>query len=258
MNRDKIARSYTGLSSHYEDFHERWAYSVERQKKFLAEIFSNASVPAGATVLDCTCGIGTQLIALLQEGYNACGSDISDGQIARCRKELAERGLAAPLYTGDVCALTDFITSDYDVVISCGNSLPLVGSEESFTNALEAINSVLKPGGLLLLTLVDHTQQRIERPRVTASAVYGEGIEKRFWVEIATWESGATYRSELYFSRHNTDGSVKTDYYDFPEVYAVTAAELTCHLKATGYSRIKTIAADQTGIGMLTVIANKG
>jgi 2-polyprenyl-3-methyl-5-hydroxy-6-metoxy-1,4-benzoquinol methylase len=80
--------------------------------------------PAVRTVLDVSCGIGTQALGLAQRGYDITASDLSPKAIERARREAEIRGLRIDFSVADMRQAHENHQRAFDVVISCDNSVP--------------------------------------------------------------------------------------------------------------------------------------
>ena len=75
---------YDSMASHYDKLFLDWKATTREQAILLQRIFQKYNFDELASVLDCACGIGTQVIGLAMLGYNVTASDISNGEIAEC------------------------------------------------------------------------------------------------------------------------------------------------------------------------------
>ena len=82
-----------------DDYHlaygGNWEAAVARQGAALDALIRDL-LPNATTVLDCSCGIGTQALGLARLGYSVLGSDISSGEIERAQREAERFGVEAP------------------------------------------------------------------------------------------------------------------------------------------------------------------
>ncbi|MET0133554.1 MAG: class I SAM-dependent methyltransferase [Kibdelosporangium sp.] len=140
---------YDALADEYDLIFEDWWASAEWQGTILSRLLG----PAPMSVLDCTCGIGTQALALATLGYDVTGSDVSEGAVARAREEASRRDIDVKLSVADVRAVSG---GPFDAVISCDNSLPHLLTDEDLVQALGCIRDCLKPGGLFLASVRDY------------------------------------------------------------------------------------------------------
>ena len=65
---DSVARFYDQLAASYHLIFPDWAQSVHRQGMILARLIGPEVASEARTVLDCSCGIGTQAIGLAEQG----------------------------------------------------------------------------------------------------------------------------------------------------------------------------------------------
>lgn len=84
---------YDRLASRYHLIFQDWNASIERQGGQLARIIEERWGPACRTILDVSCGIGTQAIGLAQRGFAVTASDLSAGAISRARADAQRRAL---------------------------------------------------------------------------------------------------------------------------------------------------------------------
>lgn len=84
---------YDELASTYDLVFADWDASIERQGRLFRDLLTRWGVPEGAEILDCSCGIGTQALALASNGYAVCASDISVASVDRARLEARRREL---------------------------------------------------------------------------------------------------------------------------------------------------------------------
>ena len=82
---------YDELAPLYHLIYQDWDASIRRQGEQLSALIKT-EWPKSKRVLDVSCGIGTQAIALAQYGYCVTGSDISANAIERAEQEARARG----------------------------------------------------------------------------------------------------------------------------------------------------------------------
>ena len=162
---------YDSLAPFYHLIYPDWNASIQRQGEQLGALIE-AHWPGRRTLLDVSCGIGTQAIALALRGYRVTGSDLSAPAVERARREAAARGLAID---GSVCDMRHaHHGSGFDVVVSCDNSLPHLLTDADLLVALSQMRACLAVGGGCLVTVRDY--ERDERGRNLVKP-YGVRIE---------------------------------------------------------------------------------
>jgi SAM-dependent methyltransferase len=231
------ARQYSAMAAHYDDWAaDGWRGIVDKQGAHLDALLKRNGFGGACSVLNITCGRGTQLFGLAALGHGCTGLDLSDGQLALARAAAKHlpRGETITWVAGDAVQASRHVDAHFDCVISFGNSLPLLGALENIRAALDEACTLMKPGGLLVLTGMDYTSRRVERPHIIQSGPIAGG--RGVWMETAEWAHEAQYVSHLTFAYTAPEFGVK--HYPFPLLYALTAAELQGLLEAGGFENI--------------------
>ena len=153
---------YQRLAERHRLFYADWDGFVRREGVWLDALLR----PLGAhRVLDCTCGIGSQAIALALDGYQVTAADLSEANLAEAQ-HLAD-ALDAPVLwqQADVRRLDEGdLGGPFDAVISLGNSLPHLLTEEDMLAALRQMARQARPGGLVLVGQRDWDAIAQQRP----------------------------------------------------------------------------------------------
>ena len=104
-----------------------------------------------AKILDAGCGAGRLSNYVLREGYNIFGMDYSLGMLAKANRICnTDNKLAVAFLQGDVETLP-LKDSSVDVLI-CLGVITYLKSEDS---ALRELERVLKPGGVLIISILN-------------------------------------------------------------------------------------------------------
>ena len=153
-----------------------------------------SSLPPGASILDCACGIGSEAIALARRGYRVRGSDASSGLVERARARSTEAGLDVRFVACLWEELPErFAGERFDLVLCLGNSISHSPDRETMLKSLGAMREVLKDGGTLVVDSRNWEKLRRERPRFsTPERVIGRDGKKcvtlRLWSFPDRWE----------------------------------------------------------------------
>jgi SAM-dependent methyltransferase len=150
-----MSNFYDQLAPLYHLIYEDWDAAIARQGEQLARIIQN-HWPNTKTILDVSCGIGTQAIGLAKCGFQFTGSDLSPGAIDRARTEASARNVNIPFSVCDMLNALQQHTGRFDVVISADNSLPHLLSDEQILIALREMRQCLRPGGGCLVSIRDY------------------------------------------------------------------------------------------------------
>jgi SAM-dependent methyltransferase len=119
------------------------------------------SLPPGARVLDCACGIGQLAVGLALAGFEVVATDASQAMVQRTARLAADHGVQIPAIA---CAWADLtpqrVDGSLDAVFCVGNSLTHAPGREARRTALAAMASVLCPDGVLVITSRNWERQR--------------------------------------------------------------------------------------------------
>lgn len=131
------------------------------------------------TVLDLTCGTGSQVFFLLERGYQAIGSDFSPALLEIARKK-------AHHHHNPLCAKATFIDGDmrtlhagqFDAVITIFNAIGHL-TKKGFEKALRNVHRNLKDGGIYIFdifNLAEMTDSAVEALKMDIHRVV-EGVD---------------------------------------------------------------------------------
>ena len=169
-----IRRFYQSIASRHRLFYGDWPGAVRREGTWLKDLLEPLGV---RSVLDCTCGIGTQAVGLALNGFNVVASDLSEENLAEAARGAAEFGVTVRWQQADVRRLDEVIVDEFDAVISLGNSLSHLLTEEGMLQALRNMRDRVRSGGLVLLGERDWDGIQRERPRFNFRHVHRDTPE---------------------------------------------------------------------------------
>jgi SAM-dependent methyltransferase len=169
-NNEMVVSFYDDFAPDYHlAYGGHWRNAVERQGKALDALIQS-ELPGADSVLDCSCGIGTQVIGLARRGYRVVGTDISQREIDRARREAERLGVEASFAVADFRDLSG-IEGQFDMVISCDNAVPHLLEVADVPRVLTQMRRKLRPGGLLVITMRDFDEALKERPPIAPPVV---------------------------------------------------------------------------------------
>ena len=147
---------YDELSGYYHLIFADWPASIDRQAGALDSIIRSEGGPEPHTILDCSCGIGTQSLGLAARGYEVTASDLSHAAVERARLEARQRDLSLQVSVADMRSLYKHHGRTFDVVLSCDNSVPHLLSNEDILTAFRQFYECTRPGGICLVSVRDY------------------------------------------------------------------------------------------------------
>ena len=251
------AQQYSLLSSHYEDWSPiDWYQNVKDQGRAYSEFLHARGFDTNARIVDLTCGMGTQIIGLAAQGYETLGIDLAPGQIERARSESKNFDLQIqPKWEVlDALKASEVLQERYDVVLSCGNSVPLLGELSYIEQLVLSAKNLLSQRGVFISVLIDYTEIRKTQPYIIQQGPIANHQRNGIWIETGIWHSSAAYRSDVLFLYQGP--TVKTMHYSFPRLYAILPEEYECLLRKVGFTQIeKRTRIDRDIPGFLCYIA---
>ena len=231
------------MSEFYHLIFEDWDASIERQGRLIA-----ALLPSPKTlgpVLDCACGIGTQLIALKKLGYFIEGSDLSPQAVSRALKEVAKRNLTADIRVDDMLVLQTALPDHYGAILAMDNAIPHLSSDEEIVQALLAMKACLKSEGALLLSIRDYESILSARPKVTDPVFFQDESGRRIVHQVWDWIDQRNYFAHIYVTCQNAqDWDIK---HSFGKYRAITTNELECLMIKAGFVKTSILSSTETG-----------
>ena len=167
---DETITFYDDIAEDYHLWYRNWDAELDREGLNLRRFFRERDAK---TVLDASCGPGTQAIALARLGYTVIAADPSAGILARARENAAQYGVEDKItfVQSDFQNLHHHVTGPFDVVLTKGNSIPHLLRDEQIEEALLIFHELLRPGGLLLIGMA-LARSVLQRLPVTTSLVY--------------------------------------------------------------------------------------
>ena len=150
---------YDRMASLYHLIFPDWDASMQRQAGQLAEIIKGRWGEAARSVLDVSCGIGTQAIGLARHGFSVTATDLSGAAVARAKAEAQRRAVEIDFSVCDMRAAHNHHRRQFDVVISADNSITHLLDDENLLLALRQMYDCTRTGGGCLLTVRDYDRE---------------------------------------------------------------------------------------------------
>lgn len=232
-----MADFYDQLAPFYHLIHQDWNASVHRQGEQLCALIE-AQWPGRRRVLDVSCGIGTQAIGLAMQGYSVSGSDLSEKEVDRAKQEAISRGLSIALSVCDVRHAHAHHGSEFDVVVSCDNSLPHLLTDQDLLLALKQMAACLRAGGGCLITVRDY--EREDRGRNLVKP-YGVRVENGYrYLLFQVWDfEGEHYDLTFFFVVENLATQEVKTHAMRSRYYAVSTNKLCDLMREAGLQNVR-------------------
>ena len=227
---------YDELAPLFHLVHADWDASIARQAKELGSVIREHWGEKAREILDASCGVGTQALGLASLGYKVSGSDVSEGALGRARREAAARGVQLDLRVSDLRELQVRHGRQFDVVISCDNSVPHLLTDAEILAAFRQMHACTRPGGGCLISVRDYAAMEPVRTRIVPFGVHHESGKRILIVQV--WEyQGAHYDFHMYFVEDEGGPQASTRVLR-SRYYAVSIARLLELMREAGYAEV--------------------
>lgn len=124
----------------------------ENARKEVEFIVRQLGLPAHAKVLDVPCGTGRHLKLFAEEGFQTTGIDINPVCLELARKNCAD--FDARILSGDMADLSAY-KGGFDATVNLFSSFGYFATEDENRAVMKQLVSTLKPGGSLVMSLID-------------------------------------------------------------------------------------------------------
>jgi 2-polyprenyl-3-methyl-5-hydroxy-6-metoxy-1,4-benzoquinol methylase len=244
---------YDQLAPHYHLLFDDWNAGIERQGRQLTAII-RGRWPQTTTVLDVTCGIGTQSIALAANGFRVTASDLSPGAIERAMSEARKRGLEIEFSACDMLQAHAHHGGGFDVVISCDNALPHLLNDESIRAALKQMFDCVRPGGGCIITIRDYDKEQRGKNILKPYGVHV--VDGHRYVIFQVWDfENDIYDLTLYVVDEDLASNDVATEAMHSRYYAISATKMMRLMEDVGFERIYKTDSNYVSVLLGTVPA---
>ena len=235
---DADFKFYERLINDEQRFFADWEKEVRRQGEALNAFIRRHLGMRPLTVLDCSCGLGTQAIGLALFDYQVHATDANPAVLAHARQAAEALGVTLTLEVADLRSLNAEVAGKFDVVLSGNNALSPLLHETDLLLAARQMRTKLRRDGLLLISLYDYQQAASEqRWTATLPHVFDGAAGRRISFQI--WDWAADYRSYTrnHFFLQRRQNEWQTDLLA-TKCRALQREEVTTILHAAGFAEI--------------------
>jgi glycine/sarcosine N-methyltransferase len=252
-----VQQFYDDMAEQYHFIFAAWEKSVEWQAGLLEGFLTNLGETPPKTILDCTCGIGTQTIALAMKGYELLGTDLSPRAIERAKAYVKRFDLdKVPRFKVADLLKAPRKPKQYDVVLAFDNAIAHFHRDEELARAIQTMQMQLKAGGLLAISLRDYDALTQERAAHSGMTIANDEEGRRIVFQTWDWaEGGSSYQIEMFFMRQDGDGWETKSYKS--HLRAWLREDISRILEELGFENIAWQMPDESGFYQPIVTARK-
>lgn len=230
------ASYYNKRAQYYDQFNED---SSKATNSILEKILKEHNV---STVLDLTCGTGSQVFWLIDAGFQVVGSDINPSMLKIAKQKAKLKNLKVTFLQGDC---RNIRAGQFDAAITIFNAIGHL-TREDFQHAIHNISHNLKQGGLYIFDIfnLDYLKHENNITKLTIDCTTVSNGNKVREIQFSTiTDEGilASYSTYVYQEGHSQPTKISKGYGNTLQCY--TVAELNAILKQSGF-----IVLRQTGM----------
>jgi SAM-dependent methyltransferase len=191
---DQVRTGGAASASDYDTFVD-WPKRLEREAPFFRAHFATHGV---RRVLDAGCGSGMHAIMWAKWGLDVVGVDPDPSMLAQAevnraqaRAEVEAAGGSVMFVSAGFGGLAHLGLEPFDAVTCTGNALPHVKGVDGLREALLDFAAVLRPGGLIVLHLLNHDRLIAGNIRSIAPVVRDRTDGTHVFLRVMDYEPGA-------------------------------------------------------------------
>jgi SAM-dependent methyltransferase len=229
---------YDDIAALYHLVYPDWNAAIAQQAAALDAIIRRHVGPPPRSILDVSCGIGTQALGLSALGHAVTASDLSSGAVERARREAARRNLAIDFTVADMRRCAEVHGSGFDIVLSADNSIPHLLSDDVIREAFRNFYRCIRPGGITVLGVRDYSAEGRASPQLMPYGFRSDGDDRYFVVQTRDW-AGDFYDVAMYFIREARGSKPAAMVAGSSRYYAVPIDRLVSLLEETSFIEIQ-------------------
>src|SRR5262249_2567769 len=226
------------LSPFYHLIYEDWEASIAWQAERLSRIIRARWGERVTSLLDVSCGIGTQSLGLARLGFQVTASDRSPAAIARAQKEATARHLCIPFSVCDMREAFHHHGGGFDLVLSCDNSVPHLLSDAAILDALQAMYACLRPGGGCLVTIRAYDKEARGRGIVKLYGIREAGSKRFLLFQVWDFE-GEQYALSMYCIEEDMQSGGAKTHVMRSRYYAISPHHLLELMEQGGFAEVR-------------------
>ena len=234
-----MTKFYDQLANYYHLIFPNWDEAIDRQGGQLSALLKS-EWPNAQSILDVSCGIGTQSIGLARCGFTVTASDISRGAIERAEAETARLGVEVNLSVCDMRQAYSHHGTGFDAVISCDNSLPHLLTDQDLLTALGEMLQCLSPGGGCIISVRDYESEERGKDLVKPYGVRNTNDSRYLLFQVWDFE-GDYYDLTFYIVEENNRTQKVQTHALRSRYYAISTSRLLDLMSEAGFEEVKRI-----------------
>lgn len=183
-------------ASDYDQFVD-WAKRLEREAPLFRRVFEQAGA---SSVIDVGAGSARHAIMFAEWGMAVDAVDPDDSMLAQAEanvagaaEAIADAGGELRLTKAGFGELHAHGLGEADALVCTGNALPHVEGHDGLRTTLADFAAVLRPGGVLVMHLLNHQRLLDKRPRTIPPVLRDTGDGVKVFLRVIDYPRGDEY-----------------------------------------------------------------
>ena len=172
-----ITAFYDGLAADYDSM-TGFDRRIVHDRPFFRVLLDRFGI---GTAIDAGAGTGFHALLLAQLGVAVTAVDVSGAMLEHLAGHAARLGLNVPTLRVPMEALSPGVVEPVDAVFCMGNTIAHLPAGGALQDALQAFRSVLRPGGILFLQVLNYDRILADRERIQSVREEGGVTYVRFY-----------------------------------------------------------------------------
>lgn len=190
-------------TAEYDQFVD-WEKRLAREAPFFRGAFEAAGV---RRVADVGCGSGRHALMFASWGLDVVGIDPSDSMLAEARANATAAGSDVPFVAGGFGEVASLVGEPVDAVICTGNALPHVRDLGHLRETFADFAAALRPGGIVVLHLLNHDRLLAKRPRAIPPVVRDTPDGMRVFLRVLGYDTPGGIDFDFLTLTRDVDGA---------------------------------------------------
>lgn len=228
---------YNQESEHYDNFNEQNSRVINQTIENILKIHNVK------TILDLTCGTGSQVFWLIKQNYSVIGSDINSKMLKIAREKAKKESLNIKFIKGDMRYIK---IGQFDAVLTIFNSIGHL-TRTDFDKAIINIHDNLKKGGIYIFDICN-LEYLLNENNITTLTIDWQTInngKKVRNIQYSTIDKDGILTSyDLHFEQKDSEKTKTIKSSQTLQVYS--ANQLTCLLEKNNFKVLRICAIDES------------
>lgn len=212
-----------------------WPKRLAREAPFFRAVFDEVGAE---TVADVGAGSGQLSLLFASWGLTVYPVEPDPSMLAKARANAEEAGIDLPFLVGAFGDVADVVPGRVDALICTGNALPHVEGMPGLRHALEDFAEVVRPGGAIVLHLLNHQRLLDQRIRSIPPMVRDTAEGTLAFLRFLSYEEPGGIGLDFVGLRRVKPGDWSVEVSRYTQHTAMPAYVLVDELDRAGFTRI--------------------